>query len=82
MTGKAGSPSDGVPSRDASLGSAIVCGQCFGADLGEHVALLIKPGCHGESEVVAWADERAGEITDLVLLECGYDLVLCSKIAT
>lgn len=84
MTELMGYPSADGPSRDeSSLSSVYLSGQCLGVDFATHILLLIKPSDPGESDVVAWAESRdASEAIDLVLVDAGWDLIICPKSAT
>ena len=83
MTGRMESQSEGERSRSASSPSTYVSGQCIGLNLGESAVLAIKPFDSGEQDVIEWAKFLgfvvAGEV---VLLQCGYDLIFCHTNAT
>jgi hypothetical protein len=83
MMGRMESQSEGERSASASSPSTYVSGQCIGLSLGESAVLAIKPFDPGEDDVIQWAESLGFMLTtEVLLLSCGYDLILCRPYAT
>jgi hypothetical protein len=60
-----------------------VSGRCIGLNLGDSAVLAIKPFDSGEDDVIEWAESLGFMLTtEVLLLSCGYDLILCRPYAT